>query len=211
MKWIVFLALLFSTIVSGSNLEAQSDTVQVKKGWTFGAVPAIAYDSDVGVKYGGLVNFYNFGDGRNYPKYEQSILLELSRTTKGSGINQFLFDSEHLIPKIRTTVEISVLTEKALDFYGFNGYKSYYNKNFEDDEHDEYISRMYYRVDRRLSRIRTDFQGNLIENKLRWLAGFVYYKNKMGPVDIENLNKGKRGTIFYLIQHLCLSNMLIGG
>ena len=40
---------------------AQEDTIsdeRVKKGWTFGAVPAIAYNSDIGFRYGGVVNFF---------------------------------------------------------------------------------------------------------------------------------------------------------
>ena len=100
------------------------DKEKIKKGWTFGALPAIAYESDIGFQYGGVVNFYNYGDGSTYPKYMHSIYLEWSRTTKGSGINQFTYDSEYLIPGIRVTAEASLLTEKALDFYGFNGYES---------------------------------------------------------------------------------------
>ena len=74
----------------------QSDTVKgkpkekAKSGWNFGALPALAYDSDIGLKYGGLVNFYHYGDGSFYPGYKHSIYFEWSRTTKGSGINQLI-------------------------------------------------------------------------------------------------------------------------
>ncbi|MCK4663454.1 MAG: BamA/TamA family outer membrane protein [Bacteroidales bacterium] len=168
-------------------------TEKIKKGWTFGALPAISYDSDIGFRYGGLVNFYNYGDGSTYPKYLHSLYLEISRTTKGNGTNQFFFDSENIFPdkKIRITSDISYLTEKALNFYGFNGYKSKYKPNYEDDNHNDYISRMYYRYERKMIRFTTDFQGEIINNKIRWLAGVAYFDIKTGTVDINNLNKGR--------------------
>src|SRR5664279_412926 len=98
-----------------------SKTQKIKTGWTFGAVPAITYNSDLGFQYGAVVNFFYFGDGKTYPKYLHNIYLEWSRYTKGSGINMLRYDSEHLIPGVRLTGELSYLTEQALDFYGFNG------------------------------------------------------------------------------------------
>ncbi len=185
--------LVFLGLFNALTLYSQENEVKSKQkeGWSFGAVPAIAYDSDIGFKYGGVVNFYDYGDGSLYPRYRHSIYLEWSRTTKGSGINQFTYDSEYLIPGVRTSAEVSYLTEKSLDFYGFNGYKSYYNSDFEDDSHPDYLSRMYYRMDRQLLRIRADFLGNLIDKKLRWMAGFAYYGVKLDTVDLPGLNEGK--------------------
>lgn len=166
---------------------------QAKSGWSLGAVPAIAYDTDIGFLYGAVLNLYDYGDGQNYPDYNHSIYLEWSRTTKGSGINQITYDSEHLIPNSRVFAEVSYLTEQALEFFGFNGYESYYDPDFEDDElsQDIYKSRMYYRQDRRLLRIRADLQGPIIKNKLNWLVGFSHFGIKLDTVDIEKLNEGK--------------------
>ncbi len=168
---------------------------KIKTGWTFGALPAVAYDSDLGFKYGALVNFYNFGDGSTYPNYLQSIYLEVNRTTKGSGANQLFFDSEHLFKKrkIRVTSDLSYLTEQALNFYGFNGAAVNYNPLFEDMESDDYISRMYYRLDRRMLRFTTDFQGYIYKDRLRWLLGVAHFTNRIDNVDIDKLNKGKSG------------------
>ncbi|MCK7536959.1 MAG: hypothetical protein MZV63_41360 [Marinilabiliales bacterium] len=44
------------------------------------------------------------------------------------------YDSKHLIKNIRTTADVTYLTEQALDFYGFNGYKSVYTHAWEDDQ-----------------------------------------------------------------------------
>jgi hypothetical protein len=187
---------LVSVLVVPESLIAQdSDTEPsdgvVKKGWTFGALPAISYNSDLGFQYGALVNLYYFGDGTSYPKYMHSLYGEVSRYTKGSGINRFFYDSEYLIPDIRVTADISYLTEKALDFYGFNGYDAVYNPAWEDDDADDYKSRMFYRHERSMFRAMVDLQGSLSGRELRWVAGFGVLSNSVGPVDIERLNKGK--------------------
>lgn len=186
-----------SVFMSPVRLLAQDGSAEpadgvVKKGWTFGALPAISYNSDLGFQYGGLINLYYFGDGTTYPKYMHSLYGEVSRYTKGSGINRFFYDSEYLIPNIRVTADISYLTEKALDFYGFNGYDAVYNPAWEDNEAiDDYKSRMFYRHDRSMFRTMVDFQGSLSGRALRWVAGFGILHNSVGSVDIDRLNKGK--------------------
>lgn len=195
-----FLTLRFSLLISilsnGCITIAQTtnDTIRKEKaktGFNFGALPAIAYDSDLGFKYGALANFYDYGDGSAYPMYRHSLYLEWSRTTKGSGINQIIYDSEYLIPKTRTTFQYDLFTEKALDFYGFNGYEAHYNPNFEDETNVEYISRMYYRHERILNHLKADFQGNIYGRKVRWFAGLEFFGHKIATVNIEKLNKGK--------------------
>ena len=180
---------LFSFLFAFSQDENESKT-----GWSFGAVPVVGGDTDVGFKYGGLVNFYDYGDGSKYPGYDHSLYFEWSRTTKGSGINQFTYDSEKLIPGLRTSGEISYLTEKALDFYGFNGYESYYNGAFVDDEAEdlsEYQSRLFYKNSRQMFRAKLEFQGSIIGEKLRWFAGVEYYNQNIDTVDTPDLNDGK--------------------
>jgi hypothetical protein len=192
------LTLLLIAILGFALLvKSQSDSIKtgkpekIKKGFSFGGVPAIAYDTDLGFKYGAVVNLYDYGDGSRYPEYNHSLYLEWSRTTKGNGINQIVYDSRALIPNMRVTAELSYMTEKALDFYGFNGYKSFYNSNFENKEHADYISRVFYRHERKSLRMKADFLGNIIGEKLRWAAGFSYNGSKIAKVDIDKLNKGK--------------------
>ena len=91
----------------------------VPTGWSFGGVPAIAYNSDTGFLYGAILNIFNYGDGSKYPEYMHSTYLEWSRTTKGSGKNIIQFDSKYLLPwDLRITADFSYLTEAALPFYG---------------------------------------------------------------------------------------------
>lgn len=162
-------------------------------GWSFGGVPAIAYNSDTGFLYGAILNVYNYGDGSNYPEYQHSTYLEWSRTTKGSGKNIIQFDSKYLLPwDLRITADLSYLTEAALPFYGFNGAESDYNADFEDDESDAYKSRVYYRHARDIFKFTADFQKRILkDHNLRALVGFGYHNTEISTVDIESLNEGK--------------------
>lgn len=182
---------LFFLITVNAQTPDSVKKEKVKTGFNFGALPAIAYDSDLGFRYGALANFYDYGNGSTYPMYRHSLYLEWSRTTKGSGVNQVIYDSEYLIPKIRTTLQYDLFTEKALDFYGFNGFEAYYNPNFENENSDDYISRMYYRHDRKLNHFKIDFQGNITGRTLRWFAGVEYFNHNISTVNIQKLNKGK--------------------
>ncbi len=187
---LIFMLLSMFSILQAQE-EEKSAAKRIKTGWTFGALPAISYNTDLGFQYGALVNFYYYGDGKTYPKYLHSLYAEVSRYTKGSGINRFFYDSEHLIPGIRITSDLSYLTEKALDFYGFNGYDAVFNEDWSNDESDDYITRMFYRHERKMFRFMTDFQGKFGYKPLRWVAGFGILHNKVAPVDLERLNKGK--------------------
>lgn len=195
MKKITFLIVLF--IFSFSLINAQEDTTlapkKVKKGLNFGALPVVAYNSDIGFQYGALANIYHYGDGSRYPAYDHSLYIEWSRSTKGNGNNVLKYDSERLIPNMRVTAEASYRTEKALNFYGFNGYNAYYNSIYEDDSegNDLYKSRLFYRHERKVVVLKADFQGNIIGEKLRWLGGITYLGSKIASVDVDKLNEGK--------------------
>ena len=185
-----FLAFISKTI-GQTNDSTQRHKEKTKKGWNFGALPSVAFDSDLGFQYGILTNIYNYGDGSSYPRYKHSIYLEWARTTNGTGKNQLLYDSEYLIPHIRLTAEASYLTDKALDFYGFNGYNAFYNTELVMPGSPAYVSKMYYRLERKLTRIKLDFQGNITDKKLRWLIGYTLFNVKIKSVDIDALNKGR--------------------
>jgi len=212
MKKIVFVLLIAIFTLSAHS---QTDSVNVKKGWTFGLLPSVAFDSDLGFKYGGLVNFYNFGDGSTYPNYKHSIYLEIARTTKGGGQNQLFFDSGHLFKgkDIRVTADLSWLTEQALDFYGFNGAESFYNPDVADEDSPDYISRMFYRHERKMLRTYADFQGNITSKKFRWLLGAAFYGYQTGTVDVNRLNKGKDDAKLLpdtvTLYDLCVENNII--
>jgi len=164
---------------------------ETKSGWNFGALPTITFDTDLGFQYGALVNLYDYGDGSRYPNYNHSLYFEVSRYTKGSGINRFYYDSDKLIEGLQTSLDISYLSDQAYDFYGFNGYDALVMPGFYDDESEDYITRMYYKYDRKMFRLKLDLQGNFAGEHLRWAAGFNLLNFKIGSVNIDKLNKGK--------------------
>lgn len=231
LKLVSTAALLVFIAVSVVAQPSSTDTTKldnkkkekVKKGWTFGAVPDIAYDSDLGFRYGGLVNFYYFGDGSSYPRYNHSIYLEWSHTTKGSDKKVFTFDSYTLIPKIRFTADVSYITEQGLDFYGFNGYNSTFNNDFitqtkginmlrynadsvpqnfiEKQDFSKAPYRLFYKHDRKMLRIITSFKGKFLIPKMQWLAGAELYWNQISPIDYAKLNAGKDDGDLLLFNH----------
>ena len=99
----------------------------VKTGINLGPLPAIAFDADKGFQYGALLNIYDYGDGTNYPNYNSKWYLEASFFTKGSQLYTLSYDNKELIPGIRWSSTVTATVDKAFDFYGFNGYMSYYD------------------------------------------------------------------------------------
>lgn len=187
-----FVVVLLGTIF-GNAVFASTDslaTTPVKTGWTFGALPAVAFNSDEGFRYGALANFFYYGDGSTFPNYMHSLYFEWSRTTKGNGLNNFFYDSPYLIPNTRTTFDLMYLTEQALDFYGFNGYEANYNRDLEDQDL-EGGSRMFYRYDRKLLRITADFQRRFMDDDWKWLGGAGFFGLQVGTVDFETINDGQ--------------------
>ncbi|MDX8340280.1 BamA/TamA family outer membrane protein [Draconibacterium sp. IB214405] len=186
MKRILLFVALLSLVIGTHAQESLT-----KQGWNFGALPAVTFDTDLGFQYGGLINLFNYGDGSRYPKYNHSIYLEVSRFTKGSGINRFNYDSDQLIPGLKTSLDISYLSDRAYDFYGFNGYDAVVNKDWYDDETSDYRTRMFYKYDRKLFRFKVDLRGDLAGEKFDWVGGFNLLNFKLDYVDIDKLNKNK--------------------
>ncbi|MFW5821816.1 MAG: Omp85 family outer membrane protein [Tangfeifania sp.] len=184
-KFILLVAVLIVVFRGFSQEEV------IKTGWNFGALPTITFDTDLGFQYGALVNLYNYGDGSRYPNYDHSLYFEVSRFTKGSGINRFYYDSDKLIEGLQTSVDLSYLSDQAYDFYGFNGYEAVVNPEWIDDENEAYKTRMFYKYDRKLLRFKVDLQGNFPKSNFRWAAGFNLLNFDVGPVDVDRLNKGK--------------------
>jgi hypothetical protein len=180
-----------ASTLRGQESKSKSDSIKIKTGWNFGAIPTITFDTDLGFQYGAAVNFYNFGDGSNFPKYEHSLYFEISHFTKGSGIYRFYYDSESLLPGIHITTDLSYLPDQAYDFYGFNGMESVMNKSWEEQNSADYKTRMFYKYQQRLFRFKTDLQGKFSDSSFGWVAGFNLLNYVSSSVDINKLNKGK--------------------
>jgi hypothetical protein len=184
--------LIIYILLSGNIIFAQEKEKEKNKdGWSFGFFPTFGYDSNTGTKYGGIVKLFDYGDGTKYPAYDQSISLEISRTTKGSGTNQLIYDTRKLIPGIRLMAEASYLTEKTLNFYGFNGYNAYYDPAYSKKGSNVYRSTVFYNMDRTMVKLRTELIGQTKWTHIKWVGGFEYFDTNLDTVDINNLNKDK--------------------
>ena len=186
-KTLLVVAILSTFNFQLSTCLAQDSTRHVRKGWTFGVLPSVAYDADLGLQYGALTNIYYFGDGSTYPEYLHSFYAEVAYTTKHFGIFRFSYDSKYLIPKHRLSVDLTYLPDQMCDFYGFNGYQSDYNAAYSNQDDPAYISRAYYKYRRDLFRFSADLQGE-IHKPFYWNAGLGLLHFAVGTVDVDRLN-----------------------
>lgn len=195
MKKPILLLLLVFFVISASAQEKQDKEKdkekKIKTGWNFGILPAIAFDTDMGFQYGGLIDLYYYGKGDRFPDYYHKFYFEVSHYTKGSGIFRFNYESPTLIPGIRMSTDLAYLPDAAYDFYGFNGYDAVFNKNWSDKNSDTYKTRMFYRHKRNLLRFKNDFSGKLAGEHLFWNAGFAIQNFSVDSVDVARFNKGK--------------------
>lgn len=179
-------------LIASVTFSSYAQEKKAKTGWKFGgALPAVSFDSNLGFQYGALVEFFNYGDPGVYPEFLDHTYTEISRFTKGSGIYRMMFESFHLIPGVHLTSDLSWLPDQASHFYGFNGYESIFNKDWMDDESNDYRTMMFYRFKRNQFRFKNDFEGKLSGEHLKWNAGFAFQSFINSSVDIDKLNKGK--------------------
>lgn len=176
-----------------SKKDKKADSVRT--GWTFGILPSVSYDADLGFQYGALSNIYYFGDGSTYPEYLHSFYVEASYTTKRYGVFRFFYDSKYLIPKHRLTLDVSYLPDAMCDFLGYNGYQTVYNDYWRNSKkytiEDGYRTRAFYKFKRDIFRFMGDIQGT-IHGNWKWGAGLGVLGYNIGGVDIDMLNKGKK-------------------
>jgi len=180
---------VFQTNAADKSSKEKSDSI--KTGWNFGALPAVSFDTDLGFQYGALVNLFDYGDGKRFPAYNQSLYFEVSRFTKGSGVYRFYYNSDQLIKNFDFSLDLTYLPDQANDFYGFNGFESVLNKTWEDDQSDEYKSRMFYKMQQNLFRCKVDLQHKIGDSRFKWVAGFNLLNFSISSVDIDRLNKNK--------------------
>ena len=226
--------LLFALLSFGLNIWSQNDTIAVenpndtlavtkqkkglfgkkdktdivKKGISFGPLPVVAFDADKGFQYGGLLNIYDFGDGSHYPEPRQQWYIEASAYTKGTQQYFLTWDTKHLIPGVRMSVAATFVWDRAMDFYGYNGYQANYHQpdsikywskeKFWGKDHenkanapDEFLT-AFYRLERMNATAKVDFVGNIWKKKLFWQAGYHFGWYRYRSIDVDRINKGKK-------------------
>ena len=184
------------------NVVAEQEVVSkeiIKTGLNYGPLPAVAFDADKGFQLGALLNIYNFGDGATYPNPYSQWYFEASFFTKGSQLFVVSYDNKQLIPGVRWSSNFTLTNDKAMDFYGFNGYMAHYDyqqvASGNQESSDAYIYTPMYRMNRIAALFKTDFTGNIWNNKLFWEAGYhlSYFKHGYNgqALNLDKINEGK--------------------
>ncbi len=190
---VVFLLISCNFLAVAADKSAKAKTDSIKTGWNFGALPAISFDTDLGFQYGALVNFFNYGDGKRFPSFNHSLYFEISHFTKGSGVYRFYYTSDRLLKNFDFSLDMTYLTDQANDFYGFNGYESVLNKTWEDQNSDNYKTRMFYKFQQNNFRFKVDLQHKIGDSHFKWVAGMNLQNFALSSVDLGKLNKNKSG------------------
>ena len=178
-----------SLFAADKSSKEKSDSI--KTGWNLGALPVVGFDTDLGFQYGALANFYNFGNGKRFPAFDHSLYFEISHYTKGSGVFRFYYNSDQLIKNYDLSFDLTYLPDQAFDFYGFNGFESVLNKDWEDQNSDNYKTRMFYKFQQKFVRCKADIQHKIGDSHFKWIAGINLLNFNISSVDIDRLNKNK--------------------
>ena len=165
----------------------------IKKGWNFGPLPVVGFNSDLGFQYGACVDIFNYGDGSRYPKFDYKMNLEVSAYTKGSLNLRFYGDYYNLIPNSRLFVDAGYFTDKRFEFYGFNGFASpYYNdlyvlKQQSFENFDPNFNSIFYRMDRKQFRFNSCLRSKFgFGEHFYYGVGLSYFNYNMGRINIHN-------------------------
>lgn len=200
------LTLLASVVLTVMPLVAQesarsiSDKEIIKKGWNFGPLPVVGFDSDLGFQYGLCCDIFNYGDGTRYPSYDFKINVEASTYTKGSSVLRTYGDFKTLIPDGKLFFDVTYFNAPKFEFYGFNGFASPYSPDvafvsdvtmygqnvlvptqIQDGQKSaaNWMSRNQFRAV-------VSMQKKIVGG-LNWAAGLAYYNIKTGSINRDKL------------------------
>jgi outer membrane protein assembly factor BamA len=191
MKRLAILFIAFAISLSAVSQEAANEPI--KTGWNFGVLPAVGFDSNLGFLYGAIVNMFDYGDGSRYPDYDHNLYLQLSAYTKGSMDAIVFFDSYSLIPKKHFIGRFSYNRNRTYPFYGYNGVQTVYNPDFELFGNGDFISQVFYKLDRGQTKLDLLVEDKITESKFNWIAGLDLGWYNVSTVDIDHINKNKEG------------------
>lgn len=162
-----------------------SYVINDKSGFAFGGTPILAYDPDLGIRYGAVINLFDYGNGNNYPKYLQYATFKLFNSTKGTSNYSVIFDSEKLLPTTRITFEAAYVKDIALDFFGFNGSNSIYNSSFIEGSGVKFRNSQFYKHQRQFIRFRIDLQKSIFDSGWSLFSGINYTNYKIKDIDYD--------------------------
>ena len=148
-----------------------------KHKYMFGAIPVLSYDADLGLKYGAVLNFFDFKP--HDTDYSQYLVLRGTYTTRNTLNIQGIFESDRLIKNATTFIEAAYTNDQKLGFYGFNGFESNYNPLLIQPKSQFFLNKNFYSLNRKLLRFRFDVQKNIVA-QWRVLSGLTFNRYFIG-------------------------------
>ena len=184
-----YLLVLIALLIASGSFAQKKEIV--KKGWNFGPLPVLGYNSDLGFQYGACLDIFNYGDGSNYPRYNYKFNIEVSRYTKGSGVFRFYSDMPYVVKDTKFFVDVTYNYSKKFEFFGFNGYEAgpfdpvVYEAQLINP--DTTVKSGYHSIKRNQFRFVGSMQRKFFNvPNLNWVAGLAYYNIKTDSLDLEN-------------------------
>lgn len=188
---LISLFLLLSIEADFAQTDSTKTDAAVKTGWNVGVLPALGYDSNLGLLYGGIINMFDYGNGERFPNFKHNLYFQLSAYTKGGMDAILFFDSYTLVPEKHFTARFSYTRNRAYPFYGFNGKQTTYSADFTDTEHEDFLSQVYYKYDRSLIKGDLILQDNFGKSDFQWMLGLDLGYYETNTVDVAHLNKNE--------------------
>ncbi len=174
--------------ISNNDLtKVTSDKYIPKKGYNLAPLPEFMIDPYVGLYLGIYSTIFDYGDGKIYPNYYQSLTISAAYGTKGKtnfGLDYTSYQKVLLSAKVNHTLTT------LYPFYGFNGYETLFDKDYITAEKTNYITSAFYNYQQSISRIQAYLQDTIKHSFFNWQIGIDFGKYKVNRVDFNKLNKG---------------------
>ena len=188
--FIVFLSIIIfiPSIISATEKGSKNDPN--KNDYRIGFLPVLSFNSDEGFGYGIIAQVDKNGNKEFLP-YLTSHRIIMKRSTGGTTEYSYQFDSKYIMPKdLRITLQIKYKANKLEPFHGFGGAQTKYVEAFTDSKSGElFRGKFYYNYDKKYFRINTILQGNIYENKFRWLGGISIMNTKNDTIKYSEFEK----------------------
>lgn len=165
----------------------ESEEYIAKTGLSLVPLPEFMYDPFVGLYVGVNSWIFDYGDGKKYPNYYQSLNLIAAYGTKGK--TNFSLKYTNYADQIWYGF-LGYTHYTLLPFYGANGYQSNYYPAYTDASSDQYITKPFYNYDHGEFRASMYVQDTIGASFFNWKVGFDVRKVKTDRADIEKMNKG---------------------
>ncbi len=175
------------SIAQNDSTKQSGDDYIAKQGYNIAPLPEFMIDPFVGLYLGIYSTIFDYGDGKIYPNYYQSLTIAAAYGTKGKtnlGLEYLSYRKFMLSAKINHT------KSTLYPFYGFNGYQTLYNEDFQTTGNDDYITSAFYNYQQTVNRIQVFIQDTIGQSFFNWQVGIDLGKYNTCRVDFDKLNKG---------------------